>query len=128
MVVSVGSDCVRYSPAPVEMAAVREQVDNLNSEQEQLKRQGTELRREMGAELGAMEAQLEKERKAAERSRRTALNHATARSADRAFCAQQELAAARDDVERASEARVAAEVRTVLPVHLCMIVVTSTLV
>ena len=70
--------------AAVEMAAVREQVDNLNIEQEQLKRQGTELRREMGAELTAMAAERERERKMAERSRRTALNDAATRSADRA--------------------------------------------
>ena len=92
------------------MAAVREQVDNLNVEQEHLKRQGTELRREMGTELAAMEAERERERKLAERSRRTALNDAATRFADRARHAQQELASARDDVERALEARVAAEV------------------
>ena len=101
---------MRFLMAAAEMAAVREQVDNLNIEQEQLRRQGTELRREMGAELAAMAAERDKERKVAERSRRTALNDAATRSADRARHAQQELASAHDDVERASEARAAAEV------------------
>ena len=94
------------------MAAVREEVENLNSQQALLKRQGTELRREMGSELAAMEAELERERRLAKRSQRTAMNDAAARSADRAHRAQQELAAAHDDVERACEARAAAQVKT----------------
>ena len=94
------------------MAAVREEVENLNSQQEVLKRQGTELRREMGSELAAMEAELERERRLAKQSQRTAVNDAAARSADRTHRAQQELAAAHDDVERACEARAAAEVKT----------------
>ena len=89
------------------MAAVREQVEMLNREHEQLRRQGRELRHEMGSELAALEAELVRERKSAIRSRRTAATKSADRM-DRGH--QQELAAARDDVERAREARAAAEV------------------
>ena len=93
--------------AAAEMTAVREQVEALNIEHEQLRRQGRELRHEMGSELAALEAELDKERRSVIRSRRTAAT----RSADRTDRGhQQELAAARDDVERAREARAAAEV------------------
>lgn len=100
-----------FNELVVEMSAVREQMETLSSEQDHLKRQGTHLRREMGSELAALEAELAKERKLGERERRAALSNVTARSADRERHAQQELAAARDDVERACEARAAAEVR-----------------
>lgn len=98
------------------MAAVRKEVESLNDQQEVLKREGKELRREMGAELAAMEAELEQERRMAKRSQRTAMNDAAARSAERTHRAQQELAAAHDDVERECEARAAAEVKTA-PAH-----------
>ena len=101
------SHCVLLCLVAAEMAAVREQVEMLNREHEQLRRQGRELRHEMGSELAALEAELVRERKSAIRSRRTAATKSADRM-DRGH--QQELAAARDDVERAREARAAAEV------------------